>query len=207
VVITGLVTLRAVRSREAPAEPDHAAFEALRTAPLDPAAPAADAGVARAPAGAQGAVGGQDAAPAAFFQDEGLDPAARAALAIVAETERGHASGSWSVARKRFEPCPGEDLERLAWIDVWSRIVKLTGTRAEAVVVEQWFDREGRLRGVRAVRPGAGAWSVNALLDERGGTVRRAASGAAPPLEELRLTMKNPSSAFFEKPRCEPGKQ
>lgn len=200
VVFTGLVTLRAVRSRQAARAPDPRAFEALRAAPLDPGAPGA------APGGAGELAGGR---PPSFPPAAELSEPARASLAIVEETERGHATGAWSVARKRFDPCPGEDVERLAWIDVWSRILKLTGTRAgpAAVTVEQWFDHDGRLRAVRATRGGADGYGVVALLDARGTPVQQGSSGPAPALESLRLTTKNPSSAFFEKPRCEPGKQ
>lgn len=200
VTFTGIVTLRVVRSREAPPAPDSRAFEALRTAPLD--APAPPGGGAPAPAQ-------PDREPLSF---PGADPSgpSGAALAIANETERGHAGGDLSIARKRFAPCPGEDVERVAWIDVWSRIMKLTGTRTEAgepLVVEQWFDRDGRLRAVRAQRGGEEGWRVSALLDERGATVQRSASGAAPALDALRLTAKNPSAAFFEEPRCDPGKR
>jgi hypothetical protein len=202
VVLTGIVTLRAVRSREAPPAPDAQAFQSLSTRPLDAGATAGNAAGGDAPP-AQG----QPATP--FAAGAELSGPARAALAVVEEAERGRTSGALSMARKRFEPCPGEDVERLAWIDVWSRIVKMTGTRAgpAAVTVEQWFDHEGRLRGVRATRAGAGGWSLNALLDERGATVQRTATGAAASLEELRLTTRDPSSAFFETPRCEPGER
>jgi hypothetical protein len=202
VVFTGVVTLRAVRSREAPPAPDAQAFQSLRTRPLDAGATATSATDGGAPP-AQG----QPTTP--FAAGAELSDPGRAALAVVEEAERKRASGALSMARKRFEPCPGEDVERLAWIDVWSRIVKMTGTRAgpAAVSVEQWFDDEGRLRAVRATRAGAGGWSLNALLDERGAIVQRTATGDAAALEELRLTTKDPSSAFFETPRCEPEKR
>jgi hypothetical protein len=200
VVFTGVVTLRAVRSRQAPPAPESGAFETLRSTPLDARAPVAGG------ASTNDLARGQ---PLPFPSAAELPEPARASLAIVDATERGHARGEWSVARKRFEPCPGEDVERLAWIDVWSRILKLTGTRSGSAgaTVEQWFDREGRLRAVRVAGGGADGFGAIALLDESGAAVQRSSTGAAPALEALRLTMKDPSSAFFEKPRCEPEKQ
>jgi hypothetical protein len=192
VALTGTITIRAMRSREASPAPDPNAFAALRDAPLD--APAA--GITAAAPTSQ---------PHAFPPASELTDAGRAALAAVDDAERERAAGGLSVARKRFDPCPGADVERVAWIDTWSRIVKLAATRAgpQPVTVEHWFDREGRLRGARATRAGEGGFSVSALFDERGAAVAQAASGAAPPLAELRLVAKDPSSAFFEAPRCD----
>jgi hypothetical protein len=195
VAVTGIVTVRALRSREAPAAPDPGSFAALRDTPLDAPAPGI---IATTPT----------SKPHAFPPAAELSDAGRAALAAVDAAERERAGGGLSVARKRFDPCPGADVERVAWIDTWSRIVKLTATRAGArpVTVEHWFDQDGRLRGARATRAGEGGFSVSALFDERGVAVEQGATGASPPLDELRLVAKDPSSAFFEAPRCDPVK-
>jgi hypothetical protein len=121
------------------------------------------------------------------------------------EIERRHAAGELSEAQKRFEPCPGGDVRRTAWIDGAQRVLKLVRERADGVVVEEWFDESGRLREalVRGHAAG-GAWARHVTTGERGEETAEdvSGSGLAPDAPPPPLVKRDPSSAFFSGPGC-----
>ncbi len=120
------------------------------------------------------------------------------------DVDRRYAEGQLSEARRTFEPCRGGDLRRVAWFDAQQRVRKLVQVRETGMVVEQWFDEDGRLREA-LVRTTAGgrAFSRRITVDERGqetvvDTPRDAVADEPPPP----LVHGDPSSAFFAGPGC-----
>jgi len=121
------------------------------------------------------------------------------------EVERRRASGDLAEAQKRFEPCPGGDVRRIAWIDGAQRVLKLVRERADGAVVEEWFDESARLREalVRA-RAGGGSWTRHVTLGEHGEENSQDASdtGLAPEAPPPPLVRRDPSAAFFSGAGC-----
>ncbi len=120
------------------------------------------------------------------------------------DVDRRYAQGELSEARRTFEPCRGGDLRRVAWFDAQQRVRKLIQVRETGMVVEQWFDQDGRLREA-LVRTTAGgrAFSRRITFDERGhesvvDTPREAVADEPPPS----LVHADPTSAFFAGPGC-----
>jgi hypothetical protein len=126
-----------------------------------------------------------------------------AAGPIAREVERRHVAGELSEAQRRFEPCPGGDVRRTAWIDRQQRVVKLVHDRATGGIAEEWFDDAGRLREA-VVRGGAARPSIrHVVVDERGGeTTLDADDGAALDERPPALVRDDPSAAFFAGPGC-----
>ena len=125
---------------------------------------------------------------------------------IARELERRHATGELAEAQRRFEACPGGDVRRLAWIERDQRVVKLARQRADGLLVEEWFDGEGRLREalVRG-RAGGRPWARQVTLDERGReTEVGAAGGLAPEEPPPALIRRDPTGAFFAGAGCAP---
>lgn len=130
----------------------------------------------------------------------GLGPATGLARAIEAR----HARGELSDAQKRFEPCPGGDLRRTAWIDREQRVEKLVRERVDGVRIDAWFDEEGRLaealvQGQAGGRPWARRITVGQdrreVVDEVPGSAVPEAPPPAPDRED-------PTAAFFGGPGC-----
>jgi len=153
------------------------------------------------------AAGGRSGDRAAPRQDgfAQLRAASGPASSWAREIERRHAAGELSEAQKRFEPCPGGDVRRTAWIDGAQRVLKLVRERADGVVVEEWFDESGRLREalVRGHAAG-GAWARHVTTGERGEETAEdvSGSGLAPDAPPPPLVKRDPSSAFFSGPGC-----
>jgi hypothetical protein len=118
---------------------------------------------------------------------------------IAAAIERRLAEGALQEAVKRFSPCPGGDVRRTAWIDGDS-VVKLAHEKADGTQVEEWFDRDGRLREatVRG-RARAAAFTRRVVLDERGAPVLDATAPAGVVLDAPMPTLRreDPSAGFF----------
>ncbi len=125
--------------------------------------------------------------------------------ATARDVERRYAAGELAEAQRRFEPCPGGDLRRVAWIEGQQRVRKLVHHRASGLVVEEWFDDAGRVREalVRATAAGR-PWVRQWTIDERGAeTVVRATEGPAPADPPPALVRGDPTSAFFAGAGCE----
>ena len=120
------------------------------------------------------------------------------------DVERRHAAGALSEAHKRFEPCPGGDVRRLAWIDARSGVVKLVRERDDGVTLEEWFDDEGRLR--EAAWEGhadAARWGRRVTIDADGReTAADLVGGAVPRAPPPSLDRRDPTAAFFSGPNC-----
>ena len=146
---------------------------------------------------------GTSTPPSALPVQSAAERAEVAASPVAGEVERRRAAGALQQAVKRFAPCPGGDVRRTAWIDS-DRVVKLARERADGVAVEEWFDREGRLREALVRGPtGAAPYSRRLVLDEEGRTLVDAteppgAAGAA----SAPLDRHDPSAAFFAGPGC-----
>jgi hypothetical protein len=121
------------------------------------------------------------------------------------DVERRHAAGELSEAQRRFEPCPGGDVRRVAWIDSAQRVRKLVGHRASGLVVKQWFDDAGRLREALVTSTSAGrAWTRRLRVDDRGAeSIVDAPPGAVPDEPPPALVHSDPSAAFFAGAGCE----
>jgi hypothetical protein len=121
------------------------------------------------------------------------------------EIERRHAAGELSDAQKRFDPCPGGDVRRTAWIDREQRVRKLLRERADGILVEEWFDDAGRLREalVRG-RSASGPWARHLTIGEHGEETVQDASGngLAPEVPPPALVRRDPAGAFFSGPGC-----
>ncbi len=120
--------------------------------------------------------------------------------------ERRHAAGELSEAVRRFEPCPGGDQRRTAWIDREQRVVKLVRERA-GVWIEEWFDASGRLREALVHgRAGGAPWTRRVVVGEDGAGTSEDASGSglAPESPPPPLVERDPSGAFFAGPGCAP---
>ncbi|HEX9287969.1 MAG TPA: zf-HC2 domain-containing protein [Anaeromyxobacteraceae bacterium] len=158
------------------------------------AAPEAYAGpgVAAAPAG-----------PPARMRSGAVAPAPSAS-AVAHDIERRHAANELSEAQKRFDPCPGGDVRRTAWIDREQRVVKLVRERADGMLVEEWFDDRGRLREalVRGTSSN-GPWGRHVVVDEGGEERVEAAGGLAPDAPPPSLVRSDPTRAFFSGAGCE----
>jgi hypothetical protein len=129
------------------------------------------------------------------------DPASSAAAEVALDVERRRAAGALREAVKRFAPCPGGDVRRTASID-GDRVVKLAREREDGAVLEEWFDRDGRLRQA-TVRGRATAPARTLLLDEAGRTLLdEAAAEGAGDARALPLDRRDPSAAFFGGPGC-----
>jgi len=157
--------------------------------------------VALAAPGAAASAGPQPRAKAAARAEAASGPEEPGALGAVArEVERRLAAGELSAAQRRFEPCPGGDLRRTAFVDREQRVRKLVHERDDGAEVLEWFDGEGRLR--EAVLRGRGAaWSEHLEVDERGAERVVEASGP-PPAAAPTLVRRDPSGAFFAGPGC-----
>lgn len=121
------------------------------------------------------------------------------------EVERRYAAGELAEAQRRFAPCPGGDLRRVAWIEEQQRVRKLVRHRPGGLVLEEWFDEHGRVREalVRATAGGR-SWVRQVTIDERGAeTVVRATDGPAPDEPPPALVRGDPTSAFFSGAGCE----
>jgi len=126
------------------------------------------------------------------------------------EIERRHAAGELSDAQKRFDPCPGGDVRRTAWIDREQRVLKLLRQRADGVLVEEWFDDAGRLREalVRG-RSASGPWARHLTIGEHGEQTVQDTSGSGLALEvpPPALVRRDPADAFFSGPGCDSAKR
>jgi hypothetical protein len=120
------------------------------------------------------------------------------------DIERRHAAGVLSEAQKRFERCPGGDVRKVAWIDASAGVVKLVRERGDGVVLEEWFDDEGRLReAVWQGRTGSGAWGRRITIDPDGREMAEELdAGAVPDAPPPRLDRRDPTAAFFAGPGC-----
>jgi hypothetical protein len=120
------------------------------------------------------------------------------------EVERRHAAGELSDAQRRFDPCPGGDRRRLAWLDAEGRVLKLRRDTADGYAVEEWFDRDGRLREAYVSAAGGGA-SHHVIVDEEGR--ERLVDGAGGPFPAggawPRLVRADPAKAFFSGAGCD----
>jgi hypothetical protein len=142
------------------------------------------------------------AAQPSTIRDPGDD---RAESEAGRDVDRRHAAGELSEARRKFEPCRGGDVRRVAWIDPQQRVRKLVQIRANGLVLAQWFDEEGRVREA-LVRTSAGGreWTRRVTVDERGrAAVVDAPPGATPDEPPPVLLRGDASSAFFAGPGCE----
>ena len=130
----------------------------------------------------------------------GLRPVTDLALAI----EERHARGELSDAQKRFDPCPGGDLRRTAWIDRQQRVVKLVRERAGGVRVEAWFDEEGRLaEALVQGQSGGRPWARRITAGQgRGETVEELPGSAVPDAPPPVPDREDPTAAFFGGPGC-----
>jgi hypothetical protein len=121
-----------------------------------------------------------------------------------AEIERRYAAGELSEARRSFEPCPGGDVRRAAWMDREGRVLKLVRVRSDGVRVQEWFDDRGRLREALVRGAVAGrAFTRSLSVDESGAELAHepageAVGGAPPP-----LVRNDPLDAFFAGAGCE----
>jgi hypothetical protein len=130
----------------------------------------------------------------------GLGPA----TGLARDIEARHARGELSDAQKRFEPCPGGDLRRTAWIDREQRVVKLVRERADGVRIDAWFDEEGRLaealvQGQAGGRPWARRITVGQGRHE---TVEEVPGSAVPEAPPPAPDREDPTAAFFGGPGC-----
>ncbi len=126
------------------------------------------------------------------------------------EIERRHAAGELSDAQKRFEPCPGGDVRRTAWIDRQQRVLKLVRERADGVLVEEWFNEAGRLReALLRGRSASGPWVRHVTIGEDGEEEVQDAtsSGLAPEVPLPALVRRDPVTAFFSGPGCDSAKR
>jgi hypothetical protein len=121
------------------------------------------------------------------------------------DVDRRHAAGELSEAQRKFEPCRGGDVRRVAWIDPQQRVRKLVQFRASGLVLAQWLDEEGRVREA-LVRTTAGGrdWRRRVTIDEGGrAAVVDAPQGAVPDEPPPPLLRGDASSAFFAGPGCD----
>jgi len=130
----------------------------------------------------------------------GLRPATGRALTI----EERHSRGELSEAQKRFDPCPGGDLRRTAWIDREQRVVKLVRERADAVRVDAWFDEEGRLaEALVQGQSGGRPWARRITVGQGGReTVEEVPGSAVPEAPPPVPDREDPTAAFFGGPGC-----
>jgi hypothetical protein len=123
---------------------------------------------------------------------------------VARDVERRLAAGELSDAQRRFEPCPGGDLRRTAWIDSHQRVRKLERLRSEDLRIEEWFDESGALREALVRSTAAGStWLRRVSLDERGVLTTDESTGASG--AEWRwpeLVRSDPAGAFFDAPGC-----
>ena len=129
------------------------------------------------------------------------------ASAWAREVERRRAAGELSEAQKRFEPCPGGDVRRTAFIDGEQRILKLVHERGDGFVIEEWFDESGRLREALVRGRAAGrAWSRHISVGANGEEASQdvSESGLAPETPPPQVVRRDPSRAFFSGPGCAP---
>lgn len=120
------------------------------------------------------------------------------------DVERRYTAGALAEAQRRFAPCPGGDVRRVAWIEGQQRVRKLIHHRAGGLVLEEWFDEAGRVREA-LVRATAGGrpWIRQVTFDEHGAeTVVRATEGPAPDEPPPLLVRGDPTTAFFADAGC-----
>jgi hypothetical protein len=166
-------------------------------------APAGAGRTAAAPAGAAAGAGGTATAAVADSSASAAAGGGGAAGPIAREVERRLAAGELSDAQRRFEPCPGGDVRRTAWIDVQQRVRKLERLRFDGTRVEEWFDEAGALREalVRGAAPGE-RWLHRVVFDA-GGAVSAEEGDGGPGGERLPdLVRSDPAGAFFGAAGC-----
>ena len=187
----------------APSEPETFALGGGKAAPgtADQLRPQAAAPAARGSEARAAAPGRQDR-PA-----QQLRAPSGPSSAWAREVERRRAAGELSEAQKRFEPCPGGDVRRTAFIDAEQRILKLVHERGDGFVIEEWFDESGRLREALVRGRAAGrAWSRHISVGANGEEASRdvSESGLAPETPPPPVVRRDPSRAFFSGPGCAP---
>lgn len=125
---------------------------------------------------------------------------------VAREVERRRAAGALSEAQKRLDRCPGGDVRRQAWIDPRSGVVKLVRERDDGLLLEEWFDDDGRLREARWRGGAEGrAWGGGLTVDAGGReTATTLVGGAVPDAPPPALDRRDPTAAFFAVPRCPP---
>jgi hypothetical protein len=151
-----------------------------------------------APAGA-----GRTARAAADSSEPAGAEGGGAAGPIAREVERRLAAGELSDAQRRFEPCPGGDVRRTAWIDVQQRVRKLERLRFDGTRVEEWFDEGGALREALVRGAATGERWLHRVVFDAGGAVS-AEEGDGGPGGERRpdLVRSDPAGAFFGAAGC-----
>jgi hypothetical protein len=116
---------------------------------------------------------------------------------VVAAIEQRHAAGELADARRLPGGCV---VARVAWIDAGpSQIRKVVEQRAGGVTIARWYDDAGRLRAAQAAGPGG---ELRVVLDTAGQV--SSAAGGDGPLRALALAARDPSTALFGPPRCDP---
>ena len=124
---------------------------------------------------------------------------------VARDIERRRAAGELSQAVRRFEPCPGGDRRRTAWIDGGQHILKLQRERGDGSWIEEWFDASGRLREALVHgRAGGAPWMRRVVIGEGGARTSEdeGTSGLAPETPPPPLVERDPSDAFFAGPGC-----
>ncbi len=143
------------------------------------------------------------------------DPRIRAIRRRVESIERDRRQGRLTESVRAFERCaPGEDAERRLYRDVEGRVskyVRETGGDDAALVLEQYYDRQGWLRYV-FIHGGATNGTLvehRIFLDESGRRLReeqRTRRGPGYPFPsvwpERDLTESQPDAAFEAAARC-----
>jgi hypothetical protein len=165
---------------------------------------------ARAHAQGEAAVAGPEAkrAERPWAAKAASTPIARGAgpvTQVARDVERRRAAGELSEAVRRFEPCPGGDRRRAAWIDGAQHVLKLRRELADGSWVEEWFDASGRLREALVHgRAGGAPWTRRVVIGEDGArtTEDEGTAGLAPDTPPPRLVERDPSDAFFAGPGC-----
>jgi hypothetical protein len=194
----------AARSEAGPDEAKSAARGAAEAPSLAARAPTA------APALESSASRADTSAPTQHSRPGPLLASPSGAGPFAREIERRHAAGELSDAQKRFDPCPGGDVRRTAWIDRQQRVLKLLRERADGVLVEEWFDDAGRLREalVRG-RSASGPWARHMTIGEHDeeSVQDTSGSGLAPEVPPPALVRRDPAGAFFSGPGCDSAKR
>jgi hypothetical protein len=128
---------------------------------------------------------------------------------LVRDLRRQRDEGKLNEARRRPEPCPGGDLERVAWLDGWGKARRLArtgplpaGMGEGEVTRDQYYDADGRLRLVHIQGTGPeGRFARRIVLDAGGRRLLEDPPGKGPwPAPDLVLA--DPAAAFWAPQRC-----
>jgi hypothetical protein len=160
--------------------------------------PGGEPGIPDARPAARGAPAAPELDPVPLPRAASVAPLGDVARSI----ERRRDAGELAVAQRRFEPCAGGDLLRVAWFDARQEVLKLERRRADGTAIEEWFDEEGRLREALVRVGSAGGTELRHVGFDASGRLATPEPGAGGERDLPALVRGQPGAAFFAGAGC-----